>query len=331
METNEFAHKKEIVATRVGCVGSSDAKMLMQIDTLGQVPQSAKNRMAVIKGIVEPTEISSQAIEYGNIIEAEIFKFVSFGNDKYISNPRWESERYSRKNVKCIAHPDIVFVDDKEKVIHVYEVKTSRHTAQELKREYRAQLFYQSLVAKEIAEKFGKKWRVEMNLVHYETDGLDLSVHNEFDANRLVIYKVVCRSGLFNLGRAMDIVNEFLEGFEGEKGGDVIDAQYLPADALKQFQHISTMLREIKSREQQVEEFKSRLYDFLKEKGITKIKCDEFSFTLVQPSKQASFDAKGWWEDYASTIDEGEADAIRDKYTRTKEKKGYVLIKVSNN
>lgn len=328
----EFAHKQEIVETRVGCVGSSDAKMLMQIENLGEVPQSAYHRMAVVKGITPSIDnVHSSAVEYGNIIEAKIYEFLSHGDKRYLSNPLWVSSQYSRANVKCIAHPDIVFIDHYFRIINVYEVKTSRHSTNELKREYRAQIFLQNLIAKELALSMGKGWKVRMNLVHYDTTGLDLSQENEFDINRMTISRVLCQSGLFDLGRAMDIVDKFLETFTDNKAGEVIEAKYLPEEVMHKFSLVADMLREIDERQKKVEEFKERLFDFLTQKNIVKVQCDEFSFTRVAPSTTTSFNASKWFEDYAATIDEEEARSIREKYTQKKERKGYVLIKVSNN
>lgn len=325
-------HKQEIVETRVGCVGSSDAKMLMAIDMLGYVPTSAYHRLAVVKGIAPACDnVHSAAVEFGNVIEAEIFRFVSAGDSRYVSNPLWVSDRYSRRNVKCIAHPDIVIFDEQEHVINVYEVKTSKHTTTELKREYRAQIFQQCLIAKEIASKKGKQWKVRMHLVHYNTKGLDLSVHNEFDINRLSISRVVCQSGTFNLNHAMDIINAFLDDFKGEETKEVIDAQYLPVEVMQQFTKIANTLREIKAREEMVEAFKAKLYDFLSQQNIVKVKCDEFSFTLVPPSESASFDAKKWFDNFAKNLSEDEVNEIRRQYTVKKQRKGYVLIKVSTN
>lgn len=334
METQDYSYKADIVATRKGCVGSSDARMLMQIAAQGSVPKSFYRRASVIKGFEEPDDsLHTQAVEFGNAMEMAIFSLLQAGNGnaKYESNPLWVSERYSRPNVKCIAHPDIVFEDAEHKVINVYEVKTSRHTFAELRKEYNAQLVYQSLVAKEYAEKLGR-WKVRMHLVHYNTEGLDLNEYNEFDPERLTVNKVVCHNNSFNLGKAMDILDDFLSRMTQEMTEtDIVDAEYLPQDVRKQFDAITAMVREIKERETKIELFKERLYGFLSERGITKVKCSEFSFTVVAPSESVQFDARAFWEKYSEGLTAEEYEKLFDEYKKTIKKKGYVKVSLSNN
>ena len=50
-------YKQEIAATRVGCLGSSDGKLLAQVDSLGKVPKSAYKRLAVVNGLIPQVEI----------------------------------------------------------------------------------------------------------------------------------------------------------------------------------------------------------------------------------------------------------------------------------
>lgn len=332
MEHN-FEYKEDILSTRKGCVGSSDARMLMQIASLGSVPKSSYDRLAVVKGLTEAQEHAhSAAMNYGDEIEMDIYSYLSSAKNgaSYESNPRWESERYSRKNVKCIMHPDIVQEDKEKKILRVYEVKTSKYKTQEVRNQYRAQLFYESLLAKERAEKLGRGWQVQMYLVHYCTDGLNLEDDNAFDPQRMTIKRVVCQSHTFDLGKAMDTIDSFLETMTPEMVADnVIDAEYLPVEVRNQFTDIAIALREIKAREAKVEEFKKKLYSFLSIRGVKKVKCDSFAFTLVEPTQSVTFDAKKWWEEYSANISEKEVEDIRSKYNKTINKNGYVKITVS--
>lgn len=326
-----FEYKKEIVESRTGCLGSSDARMLSQIAKLGSVPKSAYDRMAVVKGYTEKQDdLNTAAVRYGNEIEMAIFNHLTATDKRYQSNPMWVSEKYSRPNVKCIAHPDIVLDDEENKVLTVYEVKTSKKTIEELKVEYRAQIYLQLLLAKEIVEKRSRAWRVRMFLVHYDTTGLDLDEHNEFDPKRLSIHRVLAHSNCFDLVAAMDIVNTFLETFttQDAKKGEIVDVEYLPTEVQQRFTAMASIFREIKERERKIDEFKEKLYQFLTKRGIAKVKCDDFSFAVVLPTRSIQFDAKAFWEDYANEHPD-EVDEILAKYKKEVNKKGYVQIRVA--
>ena len=63
-------YKDDIRATRIGCLGSSDAKILAQIAALGYVPKSARKRLAFPTLILQVHQIQvSDAIRTGNEIE----------------------------------------------------------------------------------------------------------------------------------------------------------------------------------------------------------------------------------------------------------------------
>ena len=70
-------YKDDIRATRIGCLGSSDAKILAQIAALGYVPKSACKRLAIVKGLIPQTDIpETDAIRTGNEIENKIFEYL---------------------------------------------------------------------------------------------------------------------------------------------------------------------------------------------------------------------------------------------------------------
>lgn len=333
-----FEYKEDIVSTRKGCVGSSDAAMLMQVSNLSFVPKSAYGRMAICKGLAENEDnLHTSAVEYGNETEMAIYEHLktAIPDAPYESNPRWESVRYSRKNVKCIAHPDIVLIDKVKKIINVYEVKTSKLTTEEVRRKYKPQLYFQSLLAKEKAAMMGSGWSVRMFLVHYCTSGLDIEsgINQPFDPNRLSVNRVICHSGIFDLGKAMDIVDAFLENMTADtvQVGEVVEAEYLPEPVKERFVEIAATLREIKERERKVEDFKKKLYDFLVSHGVKKVSCRDFSFTVVEPTTITSFDAKGWWEEFSSKLSSEEADEIIKAHTKKVNKKGYITISVNEN
>ena len=123
----EYDYKKEIVASRIGCLGSSDAKLLQNVAKLNYVPTSARERLAIVKGLVEPNDSGkTPEMIYGDYIENAIYAHLMVQGMKYESNPLWVSKRYSRENVKLICHPDIIRIDEKEKTIYTTDSRRSQ-------------------------------------------------------------------------------------------------------------------------------------------------------------------------------------------------------------
>ena len=322
-------YKDDIRATRIGCLGSSDAKILAQIAALGYVPKSACKRLAIVKGLIPQTDIpETDAIRTGNEIENKIFEYLKWKDQRYQSNVRWESKVHSTKNVKLIAHPDIVLKDDARKTLFVYEVKTTKYNVNDTRETYKAQVFIESLLAREIASTFGEDWSVKMCLVHYSTDGLDLTDGIGFDPTRITIKEVhFTTSDYFDIKKAMAIVNTFLENFTEYYDGDEIDANLLPTNVKSQFDDVTAMLVEIKERETKIDEFKKRLYDFMIEHDIKSIKNEYFSIVAVAPSESKSFDTKRYIEDLIKQYPR-KSKKIIEKYTKTQKRKGYCQSKV---
>lgn len=326
-------YKREIETTRIGCLGGSDGKLLQQVASLKYVPKSAYKRLAVCKGLIPQDNVSTQEMRFGDFIEQMIYDTICRGASvKYISNPLWESEKYTRKNVKLICHPDIVRIDKEGKAIYVYEVKTTKFDVTATKSTYRAQMFIEWTLAHELASKYGKDWKVYVYLVHYDTNGVDISNEEqwEFDGARMSMHRVSL-STLFDIGGAMDIIDTFLENFTEYYDGDEVDANLLPVNVQKQFDGVTTLLREIKAREDKVNAFKSKLYDFLVERGIAKIKCDDFSFTVVQPTESVSVDYKTLFAQEIESKKPRAAKKLKEKYKKTTQRKGYVLVKLNEN
>ena len=298
----ELDYKQDIRQTRLNCLGSSDAKMLQQIATLGSVPKSAYSRMAVCKGLAEQKEIPyTDAVRFGDEIEQALFGYLSEAGNGYVSNPLWVSVKYSRDNVRCITHPDIVRYDYEKKILYVYEVKASRYTTVQVRREYECQLYHHWYIANEKAKELGSEWKVRLFLAHYNTYGLDLLQKQEFDVKRLSLKQLrFGNTKVYELAKAMDIVSDFLETFEGYYEGDEIDSMYLPENVKQEFDTITNILAEIKERESKVEEFKARLYDFMLSHNIKSIKNENWGITRVDASESRQFDSKAFLQDYAT-------------------------------
>lgn len=320
--------KQEIINTRKGCLGGSDARMLMSIADIGSVPNSAMKRLAICKGLKEPEQFTNAAMEFGNYIEECVFKSLHDTDERWQSNPRIASEKYSRKNVKCIDHVDFLLQDDEKKELTLGECKATRLTFQQTRDEYIAQLYHHYLLGSEIAKKIG--YKVKVVLCHYLTDGIDVANEREFDPSRLTV-KVLRNmdklSSQYKLAEAMDIVDKFLETFDSYYDGDEIPYELLPVIVKEQFDKVTELLTEIMQREDIVDKFKEKLYEFLLEKNIKSIKNDAWTITRVDASSTKQFNSKKYLSDFAAKHPR-KFKKVKEKYETVVNRKGYVKISI---
>ena len=325
-------HKSDIIATRTGCLGGSDARLIQSVAEAGKIPQSAIKRLAVCKGLAEQPQFTNPAIEFGNYVESMVFESLHSQDERWQSNPCLVSTKYSRPNCKVIDHIDFFLQDDEKKVLVLGECKATRSTFEQTHDEYKWQLLHHYLLGCEKAKELGG-YKVKIMLSHYCTDGIDLTQPFEFDPSRLTVKTLRNMGKLsksYHLAEAMDIIDTFLENFTEFYEQDEVDANLLPANVQSQFLQVAQFLHEIKEREDKVAAFKTKLYDFLSERGIRKVACDDFSFTAVAPTQQISVDYKALFTQEIEAKNPRVAKQLKEKYKKTTNKKGYVLIHVNN-
>ena len=332
MEQQDY--KNEIRSSRCGALGSSDGKLIISVAESGIIPKSAYKRLAVCKGLIEQEDIPyTAAVRAGDELEMHVLEHLKANDDRYQSNPCWVSKKYSRNNVKLLTHPDIVLQDDENKVLNVYEVKCTKFTFEQTRDTYKAQLIIHWVIANEIAKELGG-YKVKLSLVHYSTEGMNLEEGFEFDPSRLTVKQLRSidkEARMYRLSDAMDILNNFLETFTEYYEQEEVDANLLPAKVQTQFSEVAQFLREIKEREAKIDAFKAKLYDFLSERGIKKVSCDDFSFTVVAPTQQISIDYKNLFTQEIEAKKPRIARRLKEKYKKTTNKKGYIVIKTGNN
>lgn len=331
MEQQDY--KNEIRSSRCGALGSSDGKLIISVAESGVIPKSAYKRLAVCKGLIEQEDIPyTAAVRAGDELEMLVFEHLKANDDRYQSNPCWVSKKYSRKNVNLLTHPDIVLQDDENKVLNVYEVKCTKFTFEQTKDTYKAQLIIHWVIANEIAKELGG-YKVKLSLVHYSTEGMNLEDGFDFDPSRLTVKTLRNMEKLsksYRIAEAMDIIDNFLETFtEFYEDGEEIPYEILPTNVQNQFDSITTLLTEIKEREDKVAAFKSKLYDFLTEKNIKSIKNNDWSIVRIDPTESVQFDNKRYLEDF-SIEHPRQYKKIRNKYDKVVKKKGYVSIKIKD-
>lgn len=323
-----YDHKEDVINTRKGCLGGSDAKMIAQIIENGSIPKSAMKRLAVCKGLIEHENFTNKYMEMGNFIEDAIYQNLVSIDSRWQSNPCLVSKKFSRPNVKIIDHIDYMLQDDEKKVLTIGECKATRLDFKQTKEEYMWQLRHHWLLASEYAKELGG-YKVVLQLVHYFTEGLELDEPFEFDPSRLTVKTL---KGMekevknYNLSQGADMINEFLETFNEYYEDDEVPYELLPTKVKTQFDQITTALAEIKEREDKVAQFKEKLYEFLVQKNVKGIRSDAWSITRVDATEKNSFDAKKFLEEYTKehpTL----ASRLKKKYNKVTRTKGYITIK----
>ena len=324
-------YKQDIINTRKGCLGSSDAKLLQQVALWGKVPQSAHKRLAVCKGLIEQENITNKVMEYGDFIEQSIFEHLSEVDKRYKSNPCLVSKKYSTEQVKIIDHVDFFLQDDENKVLNLYECKASKYSTTQVRNIYECQLYHHYLLGGELARELGN-YRVNVFLCHYDTSDVDLDAPWVFDPNKISVRQVRFNNKqVFDMAKAVSIVSDFLADFNEYYEGDEIDAVYLPEKVKNEFDAITNVLKEIKEREQKVNDFKDKLYNFMLDKNIKGIRSEEWSITRVDASESKSVDYKKLFEQEIEAQHKVKAKRLKEKYKKSTQKKGFLTIKLKDN
>lgn len=323
-----FDYKQDIIQTRTGNVGSSDARMLQKIAEFGQVPKSAYKRMAVIKGLVENEDITTPAMRFGDYIENQVFANLKAKDERWQSNPCVFSTKYKRTNVGCLTHIDFLLQDDENKTLTICECKATKLSFEQARHEYAYQICHHFLLAQELAKSLGG-YKIKVMLCVYDANDVDY-INHEFDPSRLTVKQLRNMEKLskaYHLAEAMDIIDNFLETFDNYYEGDEIDSTYLPEKVKQEFDTITTILAEIKERETKVEEFKTRLYEFMLSHDIKSIKNEAWGITRVDASESQQFDSKAFLSDYAAKHPRAYKKLVRD-FEKVVKRKGSVQIRI---
>jgi len=320
-------YKDEIRNTRLGSLGGSDGNLLAQVANIGYVPNSARKRLAVMKGLIEKEDITTRVMRYGDFIEQSIYSHLQEIDGRYQSNPLWISGKYSKDGVRLICHPDFVLFDDAKKVLKTFECKATKFNPQQTRDTYLNQLFIEWTLANEIVKAKGEGWKVEMYLCHYNTSNVNIDDEFVFDPDLLSIHRLRIPKNLFDIDKAMTIISEFSSTFDYYTEDEEIDSVYLPEKVKAEFDTVTGILAQIKERESKVDEFKRKLCDFMLKQNIKSIKNEAWNITLVGATEQVSFDSKKYLSDLAAKHPRKEK-KLRKEYEKRIAKGAYVKITI---
>jgi len=304
----------EIIKTRTGGLGSSDAKMIATIGKNGCVSDAAEQRLAIMLGLEQPKQFSTVSTANGNYIESCLFQAVQKLNSAAISNPYTESEMFSKYGFKIFNHIDFELI--KNDTLVWFECKAVNDSIDETKYKYREQLALHYLLGKEKAKKLNLDFL--LYLAYYQTETKDC----DFDGSNIVLlpiyYDIERDNTVKNIFSGIEIIAKALSTFTYNKKEE-LSAYNLPEETQDELDKIALFLREIEEREAKIDTFKEKMTEIMLKNNVKSIKNDLFSITLVAATNSMNFDKKAF---------EKAEPEMYAKFKKAVEKKAFIKIKL---
>ena len=308
-------NKQEILETRIGGLGSSDAPMVYRIGLRGFLSDSDKFRIAVMLGLAESKIFSTEATRRGTEIEDRIFESLKMVQKNFVSNPKYVSELLTQKyGFSIFNHID--FELETETEILWYENKAVlEQNIEVVKDKYIFQLSWHMMLLKEKAEALNKK--AELYLMRYDTN--DFKADEELNPDNIDFYEVHykrCLPYISVIENGLRIIKECIPTFEYVEP-ETLDAEVLPQVQIDYMNSIAVRLEAIKKHEIEIDEFKAKMYELMVANDIKSIEHESFNMTVVAETSTVTFDSKKLKENDPATYD---------KYKKVGKKKGYLKI-----
>ena len=317
---NNYGYKDEIISSRVGNLGGSDARILAAIAKNGCVQRAQVERLAIAKGLYERPNITNLAMQYGDFIENMIYDSLVQVDERWESNKCFRSQKYGREGLGLLVHIDFsLFDESRDKPLLLWvECKATTTDIEQTYKDYKEQLYVEYVLGKELAEQLGADFKLE--LCHYDASVMfedKFQLQFAFDPDKISRKKVIFKKPVFDISSGMDIAAQYVSEMTEYKREE-IDWDYLPAEVQEQMKQVNNILVSIKEKQDSIEEFKSRFYDFLCKNEIKSVKTPYFTISRVDESVSIQFDKVRFTAEHPE---------LAAKYQRAVKKKGYVLIK----
>lgn len=317
---NNYGYKDEIISSRVGNLGGSDARILAAIAKNGCVQRAQVERLAIAKGLYERPNITNLAMQYGDFIENMIYDSLVQVDERWESNKCFRSQKYGREGLGLLVHIDFsLFDESRDKPLLLWvECKATTTDIEQTYKDYKEQLYVEYVLGKELAEQLGADFKLE--LCHYDASVMfedEFQLQFAFDPDKISRKKVIFKKPVFDISSGMDIAAQYVSEITEYKREE-IDWDYLPAEVQEQMKQVNNILVSIKEKQDSIEEFKSRFYDFLCKNEIKSVKTPYFTISRVDESVSIQFDKVRFTAEHPE---------LAAKYQRAVKKKGYVLIK----
>lgn len=313
-------YKNDIINSRIGSLGSSDGKVLAAIAKNGCVQRGQVERLAIAKGLYERPNITNLAMQYGDFIENMIYDSLVQVDERWESNKCFRSQKYGREGLGLLVHIDFsLFDESRDKPLLLWvECKATTTDIEQTYKDYKEQLYVEYVLGKELAEQLGADFKLE--LCHYDASVMfedEFQRQFAFDPDKISRKKVIFKKPVFDIASGMDIAAQYVSEMTEYKREE-IDWDYLPAEVQEQMKQVNNILVSIKEKQDSIEEFKSRFYDFLCKNEVKSIKTPYFTISRVDESVSIQFDKVRFTAEHPE---------LAAKYQRAVKKKGYVLIK----
>lgn len=317
---NNYGYKDEIISSRVGNLGGSDARILAAIAKNGCVQRAQVERLAIAKGLYERPNITNIAMQYGDFIENMIYDSLVQVDERWESNKCFRSQKYGREGLGLLVHIDFsLFDESRDKPLLLWvECKATTTDIEQTYKDYKEQLYVEYVLGKELAEQLGADFKLE--LCHYDASVMfedEFQLQFAFDPDKISRKKVIFKKPVFDIASGMDIAAQYVSEMTEYKREE-IDWDYLPAEVQEQMKQVNNILVSIKEKQDSIEEFKSRFYDFLCKNEIKSVKTPYFTISRVDEAISVQFDKVKFASEHPELVAE---------YQKEVKKKGYVLIK----
>jgi hypothetical protein len=317
---NNYGYKDEIISSRVGNLGGSDARILAAIAKNGCVQRAQVERLAIAKGLYERPNITNIAMQYGDFIENMIYDSLVQVDERWESNKCFRSQKYGREGLGLLVHIDFsLFDESRDKPLLLWvECKATTTDIEQTYKDYKEQLYVEYVLGKELAEQLGADFKLE--LCHYDASVMfedESQLQFAFDPDKISRKKVIFKKPVFDIASGMDIAAQYVSEMTEYKREE-IDWDYLPAEVQEQMKQVNNILVSIKEKQDSIEEFKSRFYDFLCKNEIKNVKTPYFTISRVDEAISMQFDKVKFASEHPELVAE---------YQKEVKKKGYVLIK----
>lgn len=317
---NNYGYKDEIISSRVGNLGGSDARILAAIAKNGCVQRTQVERLAIAKGLYERPNITNIAMQYGDFIENMIYDSLVQVDERWESNKCFRSQKYGREGLGLLVHIDFsLFDESRDKPLLLWvECKATTTDIEQTYKDYKEQLYVEYVLGKELAEQLGADFKLE--LCHYDASVMfedESQLQFAFDPDKISRKKVIFKKPVFDIASGMDIAAQYVSEMTEYKREE-IDWDYLPAEVQEQMKQVNNILVSIKEKQDSIEEFKSRFYDFLCKNEIKSVKTPYFTISRVDEAISMQFDKVKFASEHPELVAE---------YQKEVKKKGYVLIK----
>lgn len=283
--------KAEIIATRLNGLGSSDAKMVVQVGKTGQLNETAKKRIAQMLGLIEREDVTTYAMQKGNEIEMAIFESIKQVFPNAVSNPYYKNDEFSEKyGFNVFNHIDVEYYNSSFDLNIWVEIKATIDSLDETLNKYLEQLAWHWNIMS--AQK--KECENRLVLAHYDTSDGDTN----FDANKLSFKSInsdILQSNIDFILKGLQIISDAIPNFKYE----VSDYESnLPVEIKQFLPQLANFLQLANEYDEKAKELKERLKNAMFENSIKSIDNEFFKCTFVPETVKSNFDSKSFQKEY---------------------------------